>query len=175
MNTFTLQYGKISLRPLEPEDLDLLFLWENDTSVWQVSNTQVPFSRFVLKQYIEDSHRDIYETKQLRLIIRIESGEAVGAIDLFDFDPYHQRAGIGILVYAPENRSKGYAADALLLMCRYAKEILNIHQLFANIGANNPGSIHLFEKCGFQLSGIRKDWLKTPTGRIDELFYQRFL
>ncbi|MFV0378234.1 MAG: GNAT family N-acetyltransferase [Mangrovibacterium sp.] len=175
MNNNHLAYGKISLRPLEPEDLELLYQWENDSRVWPVSNTLSPFSRFVLRQYIEESHRDIYETKQLRLIIQTESGKAVGAIDLFDFEPYHQRAGIGILIYAETDRQQGYASDALKAMCRYGTEILGLHQLYANIGANNPVSVSLFEKCGFQLSGTKKDWLKTKNGRTDELFYQRLL
>ncbi|WP_372773578.1 GNAT family N-acetyltransferase [Mangrovibacterium sp.] len=175
MNIAALTFGKINLRPLEPEDLDLLYKWENDSTVWQISNTLTPFSRFILKQYIAESHRDIYESKQLRLIIQNEKSEAVGAIDLFDFDPFHQRAGIGILIHANENRQQGYASDAIMLLCRYAKDTLGLHQLFANIGANNPASVGLFEKCGFQLSGTKKDWLKLPSGRIDEYLYQRIL
>jgi diamine N-acetyltransferase len=175
MTNNQLHSGKISLRPLEPEDLELLYIWENDSLLWQVSNTLAPFSRFVLKQYIEESHRDIYESRQLRLIIQNEEAVPVGAIDLFDFDPYHQRAGIGILIYAGEDRRKGYASDALQLMCSYAKERLGLYQLYANIGANNPASIALFAKCGFSLSGTKKEWLNSPQGRIDEHIYQRIL
>jgi len=175
MNQPSLSYGKISLRPLEPEDLELLYLWENDSSIWQVSNTLAPFSRYILRQYIEESHRDIYETKQLRLIIENESADPVGAVDLFDFEPFHQRAGVGILIYATADRQKGYAADALQLMCQYAKEVLGLHQLYANIGANNPASVGLFEKSGFQLSGTKKDWLKLLSGRVDEFLYQKIL
>lgn len=175
MQNNLLQYGNISLRPLEPEDLELLYIWENDSSIWEVSNTLVPFSRFILKQYIEESHRDIYDTRQLRLIIQNEETLPVGAIDLFDFEPYHQRAGIGILIYAEANRQKGYAADALNLMCRYAKEKLGLHLLYANIGANNEASCGLFEKCGFTLSGTKKEWLNSPIGRMDEHIYQRML
>lgn len=175
MSNLQLGYGKISLRPLEPEDLELLYQWENDSRIWPVSNTLAPFSRFVLRQYIEESHRDIFEAKQLRLIIQNEDKKAVGAIDLFDFDPYHQRAGIGILIYAEADRQQGYAADALSLMCRYASETLGLHQLYANIGANNPASVSLFEKCGFERCGTKKDWLKAGTSRVDEFIYQRIL
>lgn len=170
-----LQYGKIRLRPLEPEDLEFVYRWENDSRLWPVSNTLTPFSRFILKQYLEESHRDIYETKQLRLVITTEKDVPVGAIDLFDFDPFHQRAGIGILVYAEDDRRHGYASDALELMCRYARETLGLHQVYANIGGNNPGSIALFVKSGFQLTGTKKDWLKTLDGRVDEYLYQKIL
>ena len=175
MSTNSLSFGNISLRPLEPEDLELLYHWENDSSIWQVSNTLTPFSRYILRQYIEESHRDIFEVRQLRLIIQNKAGIAVGAIDLFDFEPFHQRAGIGILIYAEADRQHGYASDALKLMCRYAKETLGLHQLYANIGANNPISVSLFEKCGFQLCGKKRDWLKIGTTRVDELLYQRIL
>ena len=95
-----LHYGKIKLRPLEPADIDLLYQWENDLSIWEISNTKTPFSKHVLAQYIVEAAKDIYETKQLRLIIQNENLEAVGAIDLFDFDPYHLRAGVGVLIHS---------------------------------------------------------------------------
>lgn len=170
-----LSFGKIKLRPLEPEDLEILYQWENDPAIWQVSNTLTPFSRYILKQYIAESHRDIFETKQLRLIIEDLSGNVVGAIDLFDFDPFHQRAGIGILIYNKENQSQGLATDALQLMNQYATKVLDMHQLYANITTDNEASIHLFKKVGFQLAGTKKDWIKTASGWLDEVLYQILL
>ena len=175
MSMDTLSYGKIKLRPLEPEDLEFLYKWENDPAIWQVSNTMVPFSRYILKQYLEESHRDIFETKQLRLIIENSNEQAVGAIDLFDFDPYHQRAGIGILIYNKDDRGKGLASDALTLMTKYAVEVLGLHQLYANITVDNETSIHLFKKVGFEFSGTKKDWIKTSEGWLDEEVYQKIL
>ncbi len=168
-----LESGKIRLRPLEPEDIDLLYSWENGMEVWEVSNTLVPFSRYVLEQYILNSHRDIYESKQLRLIIETIDGKAVGAVDLFDLDPFHQRAGLGILIYNKDERRKGYATDALLLMCSYAEEVLGLHQLFVNITGGNEASLLLFEKCGFEFAGRKKNWVKSGAGWKDELIYQR--
>ena len=39
----TLQGNTITLRALEPEDLEFLFETENDESFWEVSHTQAPF------------------------------------------------------------------------------------------------------------------------------------
>lgn len=175
MSMDKLTYGKIRLRPLEPEDLEFLYQWENDPSIWQVSNTLVPFSRYILKQYLEESHRDIFETKQLRLIIEDQNGRAVGAIDLFNFDPFHQRAGIGILIYKQDDRGKGLATDALTLIAKYAVDVLGLHQLYANITVDNQSSIHLFKKVGFEYSGTKKDWIKTSDGWLDEEVYQKIL
>mgnify|MGYP000933623938 CR=1 FL=1 len=153
----------IRLRALEPEDLEILYSWENDPSVGAISNTLAPFSRYTLEQYILDSQRDIYETRQIRLIIETHEGQAIGAVDLFDFDPFHQRAGVGILIHEPANRQKGYAANALELISDYAEQVLGLHQLFANIGANNTASIGLFEKTGFIHCGTKKDWIIVKT------------
>jgi len=170
-----LKYGKIVLRPLEPEDIDLLYKWENDIQIWEVSNTRAPFSRHVLAQYLQEAAKDIYETKQLRLIIENENGKPVGAIDLFDFEPYHLRAGVGILIHNKTDRNKGYATDALQALANYAFEILGLKQLFANITTDNAGSIGLFEKTGFVQVGVKKEWIKTVSGWKDEVLLQKFL
>jgi diamine N-acetyltransferase len=170
-----LSYGKISLRPLEPEDIELLYQWENNIEIWNVSNTRTPFSKYILAEYLKESAKDIYETKQLRLIIQDKSAVPVGALDLFDFEPYHMRAGIGILIHKPENRNHGYATDALNAIFGFAVEVLGLKQLFANIAAKNEISIHLFEKVGFMKSGIKKNWLKTSNGWDDEILFQKML
>ena len=90
-----LKNNLVRLRALEPEDVDILYRWENDIDVWKVSNTIAPFSKYILRQFIENQKYDIYETKQLRLIIEaLETQKPVGTIDLFDIDPYNLRAGV---------------------------------------------------------------------------------
>lgn len=175
MTTMKLELGKIRLRALEPEDIDILFEWENDTEIWEISNTCEPFSKYILAKYIKDSQRDIYESKQIRLVIETLDGVAVGAIDLFDFDPFHFRAGVGILIHNKNDRKLGYATDALELLCKYSLEYLRLHQLYANITEDNIASIHLFKKVGFALVGIKKDWRRTANGWKNELLFQKIL
>lgn len=170
-----LRYGQIILRALEPEDIDLLYNWENDTSLWKLSNTRSPFSRHILAQYLKDATRDVYEQKQVRFIIQTIDLQPVGAIDLFDFDPYHQRAAVGILIHNTENRRHGYALDTLNALENYAINALGIRQLSASISEENNASIHLFEKAGYQVTGIKKQWLRTPDGWRDEWFLQKIL
>ncbi|HCY40993.1 MAG TPA: GNAT family N-acetyltransferase [Prolixibacteraceae bacterium] len=170
-----LEFGKVRFRALEPDDIDLLYEWENDSEIWEVSNTYEPFSKYILAKYIKESQRDIYESKQVRMIIETHEGKAVGAIDLFDFDPFHFRAGVGILIHDEKDRKLGYATDALQLLCNYATNHLRLHQLFANISADNLASIKLFETNGFELSGTKKDWRRTMDGWKNELMFQKIL
>jgi diamine N-acetyltransferase len=170
-----LKYGTIRLRAPEPADVDLFYKWENDSSLWPVGNIRTPFSRHTLEQYILNSTGDIYEQKQLRLIILGSEGKPVGTLDLFDFDPYHQRAGIGILIHDPGDRRHGYASDTLAAIENYAVEMLGIRQLYACISEENNGSIRLFQKAGYSLAGIKKKWFNTPRGWKDEWFFQKIL
>lgn len=172
-----LENSTIKLRAPELTDIDLLYVWENNMEIWKVSNTLTPFSRFVLKKYIETAHLDIWETKQLRLIIEAKDQSSlmfvpVGLIDLFDFDPFHLRAGIGILIANSEYRRKGYATDALRLIIKYSFETLQIHQLYCNISSENSISLQLFQNVGFSIVGTKKEWLKTIDGWQDEVMLQ---
>ncbi|GAB3198816.1 diamine N-acetyltransferase [Pontibacter aydingkolensis] len=160
------------LRALEPTDLEFLYTLENDISVWHVGNTLTPYSKFVLEQYLENAALDIYTIKQLRLVICNASEEAVGAVDLYDFDPMHRRAGVGIAI-APGHRKNGHASDALQLLLSYCQNTLMLHQLFCSVTASNLKSIDLFTKAGFKSIGIRKDWLRTPDGWEDVVEFQK--
>lgn len=169
----TLQGNTITLRALEPEDLEFLFETENDESFWEVSHTQTPFSKFLLKQYLENVHLDIFEAKQLRLIIQENlNNKAVGMIDLFDFNPQHLRAGIGVLVHKKYQKN-GFASEALQLLTGYCFKHLNLHQLFANITSDNTKSIALFEKHLFKKVGIKKEWIFSNGSFKDEILFQR--
>lgn len=168
-----MKYQDINLRAPEPEDLELIYDWENNNSYWLISNTIVPFSRFTLKRYIENSHKTIFETGQLRLMIdHIADKKTIGAIDIFDFDAFHKRAGLGILIANENYRRKGYAGMALKCLIDYCFKILQLHQLYCNILANNCESMELFTKYGFVLIGIKKDWVKSADGYLDEYMYQ---
>jgi diamine N-acetyltransferase len=169
-----LENDTIRLRAVEPSDIDLLYLWENDPKVWAVSESITPYSRFELEKYIL-SEGDIFANKQLRLMIDCKQNDAylpVGAVDLFDFNPIHSRAGVGIMIYSPENRRKGYASEALDILIEYAFTVLNINVLYCNISANNQKSVDCLEKAGFKKCGLKKSWNNTPNGREDEIMLQ---
>ena len=166
-----MQPNKVNLRALEPSDLDILYRWENDDRIWFSSINTRPLSRQTLQLYI-DSVNDIYTDKQVRLIIELE-GKPVGCVDLFDFDPMHQRAGVGIMV--DQNfEIRGLASLALLELKKYAFSQLGLHQLYCSIAQNNNRSISLFTKANFIHTGTKKSWLRIDKSWEDELFFQCF-
>lgn len=171
--TNMLESDVVRLRALEPEDVDLLYRWENDTNVWKMSNTTVPFSRYILRQFIDSQKYDIFETRQLRLIIEERTeNRAVGAIDLFDIDPYNRRAGIGVLIYDKRDKCQGYASESLQLLIRYCFMILGLNQIYCNILSDNTPSLNLFRSKGFLTVGTKREWVRTTTGWADEHLLQ---
>jgi diamine N-acetyltransferase len=166
---------KVFIRALEPEDVDILYKWENDSNIWHLSNTITPLSRFTLEQYVLSAGQDIFSTRQMRMMIGLQKPEngitTIGSIDLFEFEPAHQRAGVGILIH-DGFRGKGYASEALDLLIKYAFETLQMHQLFVNISADNTESIRLFESKGFQLVGTKKEWNRIRNKWHDESMFQ---
>lgn len=169
----TLKGDNIYIRALEPNDLEFIYAIENDQSIWEVSNTHTPYSRFLVKQYLENAHQDIYEVKQLRLAIcQDHDFPALGLIDLFDFDPKNNRAGVGIVIQINENRRQKIGSEALGLLIEYAFCNLNLHQLYANIGIENEASTALFTKFGFERIGVKKDWTLVNGKYKDEAIFQ---
>ncbi|PCI36077.1 MAG: GNAT family N-acetyltransferase [Flavobacteriaceae bacterium] len=165
-----LQGKNIVLRAIEPEDLNFLFDTENNQDFWEVSGTVSPFSKHILKQYIANAHQSIFEALQLRFIIEVNN-TPVGMIDLFDFDPIHHRAGIGIIIL-PTFERQGYASEALELLISYSFNTLQLHQLYANITADNNRSIQLFTHKNFRKVGCKKDWIYSKNIYKDELLFQ---
>lgn len=163
----------IYLRALEPEDLDVVYDIENDTSLWKLSDTQTPYSRFLIKQYLENAQQDIFEAKQLRLAVCDTHDNTIGLIDVFDFDYKNKRAGIGIIIKSESDRFKGYGKEALELLVNYCFTTLHLHQVYANISESNLPSLRLFEGNGFKKIGLKKDWSFDGHHYTNEYILQR--
>jgi len=164
---------KTELRALELSDIDTLYHWENNPEIWRVSDTVQPYSRYSLEEYVK-SIQDIYTAKQLRLIIEIASPQkqAIGCIDLFDFDALNSRVGLAILIADKNFRNKKFASEALSLVIDYCFSVLFLHQLYCNITVDNEESLKLFQSKKFEIIGIKKDWIKTKNGFADEYVLQ---
>lgn len=156
----TLKGDNVFLRALEPEDLEFVYQIENDENNWEISNTKTPYSQYILKAYLKNAHKDIFEAKQLRLVISDYNYKALGLIDIFDFDFSNKKAGVGILIKDTDKRQMGYGGQALKLLINYCFTHLGLHQLYCNITEDNTASLKLFKKFNFEIIGLKKDWIQ---------------
>ena len=184
----------IFLRAMEPEDIESIYQWENDPSVWTCSIAHQPFSRQALTQFInENSSADIYTCRQLRLMADREeitvcrqelpgqspknifsTHHTVGCVDLFDFDPYHHRAAVGIIVDS-QYRRQGIGLQILNALDDFSRQHLQLHQLHCIISADNDASIALFEKAGYSRCGTLAQWVFSCDKWTDAFIYQKIL
>ncbi len=165
---------RVLLRAMEPTDLDLLYGIENSPELWQVSNTNAPYSRYFLKRYIARTQSDIYAERQLRLVIvERETEKAVGVIDLMNFEPLHNRAEVGIALLR-SHRGQGLAHEALTLLTDYSFRFLHLHQLYAFIPCDNDDSLRLFSGCGFRESARLRQWVRRADDYVDAVVVQLF-
>lgn len=167
---------RVRLRAPEPSDIEFIFQLENHIAIWAVGDTIIPYSRYQVEQYVLASEHDLFSERQLRLMIEtVEDGTAhnlIGTMDLYDFNPLHQRAALGILIIEQE-QNKGYASEALDLVIDYSFQILQLHQLYCTIAEHNTASIKLFESKKFEKCGIKKEWRKEKGIWFDEWMFQR--
>ncbi len=166
-----LQRNGYRLRAPEPEDLDCMMQFENTPSLWEVGNATGPYSRFHLKQYIETTKNDIYADGQLRLMLESPEGEVVGIVDLFNFEPFHSRAEVGIVI-DEDFRHRGLGSLALSMLIEHCFQYLGIRQLYAYIDVNNKASLRLFKKAGFEECAYLKDWMRTGKTYRDVVMVQ---
>ncbi len=165
---------RINLRAPEPEDLDIFYQWENDTSLWEHGPTLAPISRFVLREYLRHAGEDIYSTRQLRMMIeKKEDQTPIGTIDLYDFDPYDNRAFLGMLI-DPKHQGKGYGTEAVELMIKYCFEHLHLHQICAHIAESNKVSLNLYQKMGFTQCGLLKEWTQR-NGYYENVYFMQLI
>ncbi|MGC6480410.1 MAG: GNAT family N-acetyltransferase [Flavobacteriaceae bacterium] len=166
--------GSVHLRALEPEDIDFLFAVENQAKWLSLTAHKVPLSRFVLEQYLAEAQLPLEQTKQFRFGVDHSKNGLVGLIDLYDFDPHHRRAAVAI-VTAEQFQGHGYALQSLQALETYVRDVLNIHQLYAEVLEDNVAAKQLFEKYHYQPTATFKDWWFAQGKFHNIQLYQKFI
>ena len=162
---------QIKLRAIEPEDLDLLYRIENDVELWNIGTSNVPYSRYLLHEYVANNKNDIYSDGQVRMIVENSEGEAIGVADLVNFDPSNLRAEVGLIILN-DYRRQGYGIAVLNRIADYALRILHLHQLYAYVDVNNTPSLGVFQKAGYKVAAEIKDWLYDGQNYHDSVLFQ---
>jgi diamine N-acetyltransferase len=169
---FVVSGKNIGLRTVLPADEAIIFEWENNPANWLISDTRQPFTRAAIHDFVVGTH-NLFINHQLRLMmVELATNRVVGAVDLFEYESYHKRVGVGILVANPSDRKKGWGKESLILAMDYVIKQIGVHQVYCNILTSNTKSIQLFESCGFELIGVKKSWIRSGATFLDEAMYQ---
>ena len=149
----------VVLRKLEPDDLPLLYEWENDSCSWLDGDTHNPLSHEDLREYILRTTGDIYQDGQLRLMIcPTPDSEAVGCVDLYNVDIRNRKAAVAIYI-SRKYRGQGFAQNALRELRLYVTNILCFRMLYALVREKNKISLRLFQSADFQNVATLPKWV----------------
>lgn len=66
-------------------------------------------------------------------------------------------AEVGIAIWQPEERSKGYGTESLYLLAFYAFEVLGLHRLQLHVVGFNTRAIATYKKVGYKEVGILRE------------------
>jgi RimJ/RimL family protein N-acetyltransferase len=127
-----------------------------------------------LEKEIEESKNQFYFTIRLRSDDPEQNDRLVGFAKLCEIEWNH---GVGLVMLGigdPGDRRKGYGADALNLLLRYAFAELNLFRLSALIPEYNAGALRLFQKTGF-IEEVRRRQALNRDGRFWDLIHVGFL
>lgn len=169
-----LEDDNIRLRAVEPNDADMLWAAEADSSQWLENGMSAPYSRENLRDYASSYDADPIRSGQLRMVCETREGETVGLADLYDISAIGRTAFVGIYIFN-DFRNLGYASSALALLEIYARMLLNLRILGAKISETNVRSRSLFEKGGYLLSGTLPGWLLSGSSERSLLIYTKAL
>jgi len=160
------------LRTPDISDVQFMLDIENNERYWHLSGVTSPYSKKDIEQFINESSSNLKTDCQLRLvIIDISTKKRAGLLDVFEYEPLHKRAGIGIFLLE-EFRGHGLASDALRVLIQYLFKIMKLHQLWCNILTENTESMKLFNGAGFNQTAIKKDWIFHNGKFHDEAIFQ---
>ncbi len=149
----------VRLRAIEPSDRERVDRWVNDLDVTHFLSMRYPLAWGESAWLSSNATNDF--TSGVRLAIETTDGEHIGAINLHQVDAASRHAGMGIIIGEREYWSKGYGADAVNTLLRFAFEEMNLNRVWLTVVAEHQGAIRCYEKCGFREEArLRQDIFK---------------
>jgi RimJ/RimL family protein N-acetyltransferase len=143
----------IQLRALEPDDLDRIYEWHNDRSLYEMLGG--PF-RFVSREAVQAwlSRKTAFLSDEINLAICIkESDKHIGNLYLHQIHWIIRSARLEIFIGDHGERSKGYGQSAIRQLLTYAFEDLGLKKVYLDVLSDNLAAIHIYEKLGFEIEG----------------------
>jgi RimJ/RimL family protein N-acetyltransferase len=148
--------GNVVVRPMRPDDADLLVRWQTDPEVmtgWALPQPILPHNAFTQDLAVRFTQFDV----EGNFIIEGD-GLPVGRIGFSNFDERHRSAELLTYIGEPGEQGKGYAASAIKSLVRYLFHQRRLHRLELTALSWNVRARRLYEGLGFQLEGTRRDY-----------------
>lgn len=141
----------VRLRPVEPEDYELLYKWVNDRPTRIQSSSFAPISWHEHVTWIE---RILIDKSVVLLVIEhTATGQPIGHVMLSQISTVHRSCEMSIRIGDSKHRNKGFGTAAIRECLDHAKRDLGLRRVQLTVFADNARAIRTYEKCGFIQEG----------------------
>lgn len=149
---------KTFLRPLEEDDLEILYRWYNDPEVNYWANAAWPLTTLLSKEEIAERFFDPALQgnvlhKPYRYIILDQDKLPIGTIGFREINPAARSVVLFISIGEKTHWGHGYGPDALKTLMRFLFAQWNFHRISLDTWDGNTRAIRAYEKAGFQSEG----------------------
>lgn len=142
----------VYLSPIHLDDLYQYTQWLNDLQItFRLGNASENISLQKEKEYLEQMCKEGHNYA----IIEKETDTLLGNVSLFDINPIHRRAELGIFIGDTEKRGKQYGTEAMELLLAYGFKVLNLNNILIKEFEFNTQAIRAYTKLGFKEFGRR--------------------
>lgn len=162
---------RINLREPKHSDISQITSWENDPELYDELFYDGPYSR----EDIADLLHSLNEIGSDQKRYMISTGERlIGIVDLCDIDAQKKEAFVTVMIASPQDRRKGYATMALILLEDIAKTT-GVEKLFAWVRTENEASRNLFNSIGYEKSSAGKQLIVNGVPYIHTILFEKCL
>lgn len=145
----------LKLRELNKGDLSTINMWRNDQEL--IKNLGAPF-RFIGPEVDERWYENYMNNRStaVRCVVVNETDCVLGLVSLISIDQLNQTAELHIMIGDTDNQGKGIGSFAVKKMLKHAFYNLNLQRVELTVLEDNERAKHLYEKCGFQIEGVKR-------------------
>ena len=150
----------VTLRGLEPSDVDELMLYWNSKQFMNYSGRITTMSQEEAKEWIHKTWEERRQGKAYTFGIvtknKEEEARYIGNVRLKILNNISRRADISIGIFNPEYRNKGIGTESLELIINFGFDKLNLLSMELKVFADNGRAIACYKKLGFKKIGYRR-------------------
>lgn len=150
----------VYLRPLEPDDADLVSGWYADDRVRKLMGER-PMSFARRRQRYEEALKEDGDSVYRFVICRLDDDVAVGRSDVFEIDRANGSCAFGIAIGEPAMWGQGLGTDAVHAIVDFCFGELRMERVWLDTDASNERAQAVYRKAGFTVEGrLRHAWFE---------------
>ena len=143
---------RIELRRHASENYRLYGEWYGDREIWHLTSwAAAPLSSPAVRRLFED--REHSSTDDSFAIHLRGEDEPIGVVSLMHISEANASAELSIIVGHPEDRHRGYGAEAIAVLLDYAFGQLGLNRVGLSVFEFNEDAISAYKRLGFREEG----------------------